>query len=114
MNIKTQDFCSKAERAARLMKSLANAHRLVILCRLHEGECAVGTLEKMLRINQSALSQHLARLRRDKIVTTRRDAQTIYYRLADTHADKIIRQLYSLYCQSTASAGMPTKTKGGK
>ncbi len=98
MNINTQEFGHQAGRVAALMKSLSNAHRLMILCRLHEGECSVGVLEKMLGINQSSLSQHLARLRKDAIVTTRRESQTIYYRLADAHAGQVIKQLYSLYC----------------
>jgi ArsR family transcriptional regulator, virulence genes transcriptional regulator len=100
MNIETKAFCTKAGRAAGLMKGLANAHRLMILCRLHEGECSVGELEKLVKLNQSALSQHLARLRRDGIVQTRREAQTIYYRLADVQAAKIIEQLYSLFCHN--------------
>jgi ArsR family transcriptional regulator, virulence genes transcriptional regulator len=100
MNIKTKEFCTRAGHAAALMKSLANAHRLMILCRLHEGECSVGTLEKLIKINQSALSQHLARLRRDRIVKTRREAQTIYYRLADGQAARIIEQLYVLFCHT--------------
>ncbi|MDD2324661.1 MAG: metalloregulator ArsR/SmtB family transcription factor [Alphaproteobacteria bacterium] len=96
MNIKA--FCPKAARAAALMKNLANPHRLVILCRLHAGECSVSELEDLVCLTQSALSQHLARLRRDKVVATRRDAQTIYYRLTDPKTAKIIKQLYTLYC----------------
>jgi DNA-binding transcriptional ArsR family regulator len=100
MNIEIEEFCSKADIAAGLMKCLANAHRLMILCRLHEGECSVGTLEKLIKINQSALSQHLARMRRDGIVATRRESQTIYYRLANAHAAKIVEQLYTIFCHS--------------
>lgn len=100
MNIKAKDFCTKADRAAMLMKSLANAHRLMILCRLHEGECSVGTLEDTVGLNQSALSQHLARLRHDGIVTTRRESQTIYYRLDDPQAARIVEQLYALFCHA--------------
>ncbi|MDR3423488.1 MAG: metalloregulator ArsR/SmtB family transcription factor [Alphaproteobacteria bacterium] len=92
------------------MKSLANAYRLMILCRLHEGECSVGALEKWLGLNQSALSQHLARLRRDGIVATRRESQTIYYRLVDAQASRIVVQLYSLYCHPTASP-LPKRRK---
>ncbi|MFA6279300.1 MAG: metalloregulator ArsR/SmtB family transcription factor [Bdellovibrionales bacterium] len=107
MNINTQEFGQQAGRVAALMKSLSNAHRLMILCRLHEGECSVGTLEKTLGINQSSLSQHLARLRKDAIVATRRESQTIYYRLLDDHAGRVVKQLYSLYCPSKP----PTKRK---
>lgn len=100
MNIETKAFCTKAGRAAGMMKCLANAHRLMILCRLHEGESSVGALEKLVKINQSALSQHLARLRRDGIVKTRREAQTIYYSLADEHAAQIVEKLYAIYCHA--------------
>lgn len=102
MNIKT--FCSRAEQAAALMKSLANAHRLMILCRLHQGECSVGALEGTVDIAQSALSQHLARLRRDGLVATRRESQTIYYRLADARTAKVIKELYALYCEAKPAA----------
>lgn len=98
MRIVAKKFSSGAERAARLLKSLANAQRLKILCRLHEGECSVGELEDFIGLNQSALSQHLARMRRDGIVTTRREAQTIHYRIADPKAVKIVRELYVLFC----------------
>ena len=80
------------------MKTLSNAHRLMILCRLHQGECCVSELEKNGKLTQSALSQHLARLRRDRVVATRRDAQTIYYRLADPKTARLIKELYALYC----------------
>ena len=96
MNIKS--FCTQAERAAALMKNLATAHRLMILCRLHQGECSVGALELTVPLAQSALSQHLARLRKDGIVRTRREAQTIYYSLADKRTARLIKELYALYC----------------
>lgn len=98
MNINIKTFCSRAERAADLLKNMANPHRLLILCRLHQGECCVGELETVVPLAQSALSQHLARLRKDNIVATRRDAQTIYYRLADPKTARIIKELYALYC----------------
>jgi DNA-binding transcriptional ArsR family regulator len=66
-----------------LLKSVANEKRLQILCILSNGEQSVGTLEKSVELSQSALSQHLARLRRDNIVDTRRDAQTIFYFISD-------------------------------
>jgi len=94
----TKSFCTKAQDAAGLLKSLSNAHRLMVVCRLHEGECSAGMLEEVVPLNQSALSQHLARLRREGIVTTRREQQTIYYRLADSRAAQLVNQLYALYC----------------
>lgn len=98
MHIIAKKFSSGAESASRLLKSLGNAQRLKILCRLHEGECSVGELEEFIGLNQSALSQHLARLRRDGIVATRREAQTIHYRITDPKAVKIVRELYVLFC----------------
>ncbi len=89
---------SNARRASRLLKALSNEHRLLILCRLADGEKSVGQLESMIGLSQSALSQHLARLRRDELVTTRREAQTIYYSLVGDDATQIIEVLYGLYC----------------
>lgn len=84
--------------AASLLKSLANDRRLMILCDLLHGERSVGELEDLIGLSQSALSQHLARLRRDRLVKTRRESQTIYYSLADSAAAKVIGVLYELYC----------------
>jgi DNA-binding transcriptional ArsR family regulator len=87
-----------AKRASRLLKALSNEHRLLVLCRLTEGEKSVGELERLVGLSQSALSQHLARLRRDELVKTRRNAQTIYYSLSGDHATKVINVLYQIYC----------------
>lgn len=86
-----------AERASQLLKAMGNAHRLMILCNLVEGERRVGDLERIVGLSQSALSQHLARLRRDGLVKTRRVAQTIFYSLAGDEAGAVIRTLYGLY-----------------
>ena len=75
----------RAHEASELLKALGNAHRLMILCQLVEGEKSVGELVRSIGLSQSALSQHLARLRRDGIVNTRRSAQTIYYSLEDEY-----------------------------
>jgi DNA-binding transcriptional ArsR family regulator len=88
----------KAERASGLLKAMSNQSRLMVLCQLHEGEKSVGQLEKVVGLSQSALSQHLARLRRDGLVKTRRDAQTIYYSLQGEEAVRVIKTLYELYC----------------
>jgi DNA-binding transcriptional ArsR family regulator len=101
MNIKT--FCRRADDVARLMKTLANPHRLMIVCRLREGPCCVGALQDIVGLQQSALSQHLARLRRDGLVKTRRDAQTITYSLADARTAKLMQTLFALYCDKGAS-----------
>lgn len=93
----------KAELASRLLKSLANERRLLILCHLIKGEKSVGELEKLVGLSQSALSQHLARLRKDALVTTRREAQTIFYSLASSNAQAVLATLYELYCADEAS-----------
>jgi DNA-binding transcriptional ArsR family regulator len=87
----------KAEIAATLLKAISNDKRLLILCALHRGEKNVGELEKIIGLSQSALSQHLARLRRDNIVETRRDAQTVYYSLNHKDIKTILQTLYDIY-----------------
>jgi len=84
--------------AARLLKALGNEKRLMLLCLLVEGERSVGELNARLDLSQSALSQHLAVLRGDDLVTTRRDAQTIYYSLAEGPAQRIIATLHGIHC----------------
>ena len=88
--------------AARLMRALANENRLMILCTLAEGELSVGELNDRISLSQSALSQHLALLREDGLVHTRRAAQSIYYSLAPGHAGRVIDLLHELYCDSGA------------
>jgi len=92
-----------ARRASSLLKAMSNQHRLMILCQLVPGEKCVGDLEKIIGLSQSALSQHLARLRRDDLVKTRREAQTIYYSLAGDEASAVIETLYGLYCGTDAT-----------
>jgi len=91
-------FPYNTSRACALLKSMGNQHRLMILYQLVTGEKCVGELVKILGLSQSALSQHLARLRRDNLVSTRREAQTIHYSLSGKEASKIIETLYGLYC----------------
>lgn len=88
---------------------MGNAHRLMILCQLIEGEHSVGELERIIGLSQSALSQHLARLRRDSLVTTRRSAQTIYYSLAGPEARGIIERLHDLYCRGADAPPAPRR-----
>lgn len=89
----------KAEQAARLMAALGQPKRLMALCRLVDTEMSVGALAESVGLGQSALSQHLARLRDLGIVATRRDGQTIYYRLASEDARRLIALLYDIYCR---------------
>lgn len=89
---------SHAQEAAQLLKALANENRLLILCHLAEGEKSVGELNDRVSVSQSALSQHLSVLRRDGLVETRREAQTIYYRLAEGPARRVVATLHDVYC----------------
>ncbi len=84
--------------AARLLKALANEHRLLVLCHLLEGERSVGQLNAELDLSQSALSQHLAVLREDGLVATRRESQTIYYRVASDAVSTVLTALHGIYC----------------
>lgn len=86
--------------AVHLLKGLANESRLMIMCVLSEGEVSVGQLNQRIKLSQSALSQHLAVLREQELVQTRRESQTIYYRLADTAAMNIIELLHDMYCET--------------
>lgn len=88
-----------SKRASILLKAMSNEYRLLILYQLLYEERCVGELERLIGLSQSALSQHLARLRRDNLVQTRRTAQTVYYSLVGSEASAIIRALYSLYCK---------------
>lgn len=111
MSIDLDKLQENARRASVLLKAMSNQHRLLILCQLATGEKCVSELEKMIGLSQSALSQHLARLRRDDLVHTRRAAQTIFYSLTGDEAGAVIETLYSLYCGTPESraAGIPDK-----
>ena len=88
---------NQAAEASELLKTLGNKWRLMILCCLQGGEMSVGALESALELRQSALSQHLARLRLDGLVKTRRDAQTIYYSIAQPDVMQLIEVLNQIY-----------------
>ena len=94
-----------AREASALLKAMSNEHRLLILCQLVPGEKSVGELVRLIGLSQSALSQHLARLRRDNLVRTRRDAQTIYYSIATAEPLAVLRLLYQLLCRGEHSDG---------
>jgi DNA-binding transcriptional ArsR family regulator len=87
-----------ADKASALMKTLGHKGRLMVLCQLANGEKSVGELSETLGIPQSPLSQHLSRMRKEGLVGTRREAQTIFYSLTADDAGKIIECLYGLYC----------------
>lgn len=91
-------FEAKVGAAADLLRALANERRLMILCQLGAGELSVGALQERLGLSQSALSQHLAILRDEGVVTTRRQSQTIFYRIANPAAVQLIATLAAIYC----------------
>ena len=93
-----EEMAANAATAAGLLRAMANRHRLMLLCLLNDGEQSVGQLNEVLQLPQSSLSQQLSVLRKDKLVKTRRDAQTIYYSLASAEVKTIIATLYQLYC----------------
>ncbi|MBI5264252.1 MAG: helix-turn-helix transcriptional regulator [Bradyrhizobium sp.] len=87
-----------ADEASDLLKALSNRHRLLIICQLIEGERSVGELAEFLNLRDSTVSQHLALLRKEDLVSARRDAQTIYYSIASDPAREILKTLYQAYC----------------
>lgn len=91
-------FEESASRAAGLLRLLGNEKRLMILCQLADGELSVGQIQPRVGLSQSALSQHLALLRDEGVVATRREGQVIHYRLADPAAARIIATLAELFC----------------
>lgn len=107
MTLDLEDLQHNARRASTLLKAMSNEHRLLILCQLSKTEKSVGELERLIGLSQSALSQHLARLRRDGLVKTRRSAQTIFYSLKGDEANTVIGTLYNLYC---ANPNQPTES----
>ena len=93
-----EQMAQSADRASSLMKTLGHKDRLMILCQLADGEKSVGQIADLLEISQSPLSQHLSRMRKEGLVETRREAQTIYYSLKSGEASRIVEVLYELFC----------------
>lgn len=100
--MKVAELQRSAARATSLLKAMSNSSRLLILCQLAEGEKSVGELERLVGLSQSGLSQHLALLRRKGIVSTRREAQSIYYSLASAEAEAVMATLYDVFCARSA------------
>lgn len=99
LKLSLADFEVQASQAARIMKSLGNEKRLMILCKLMElGEMSVIPMAEAVGLSQSALSQHLARMREEEIVDFRRDGQTLFYRVSDPNVIRIIKTLQSIFC----------------
>ena len=96
-------FERKATEVASILGALANERRLMILCRLVEwGEATVTALAEEVGLSQSALSQHLAKMRQEGLVTFRRDAQTLWYRIADPRIERLFATLHDLFCRDTS------------
>lgn len=91
-------MATHAAAAAELLKALAHPARLLVMCRLVDGEASVGELQQQVGLSMSALSQHLAVLRELALVSTRRQSQTIFYSLADGPALGVMQALYDAYC----------------
>lgn len=98
--ISLESMKGNASQAVALLKALSHECRLIILCNLLNGEMSVSELNETVPLSQSALSQHLARLRKDGLVTIRKEAQTVYYRINNDHVKEIISLLYDLYCKT--------------
>lgn len=95
---KLAELHDMASSACVLLKAMANEWRLIILCQLAEGEKTVGELQRTLGLSQSALSQHLAILRREKIVRSRKHAQSVSYSLTGDDATKVMESLHDVFC----------------
>jgi DNA-binding transcriptional ArsR family regulator len=109
MKIQPGEMEAAADQASELLKSLANRHRLLILCQLVDGERSVGDLAAFLKARDSTVSQHLALLRKDGLVQARRDGQTIFYSIASGPAQRVLETLFAIYCAPTpmcAEAGL--------
>ncbi len=91
-----------ADQASELLKALSNRHRLLIICQLVDGERSVGELAEALDLRDSTVSQHLALLRRDGLVSARRDAQSIFYSIASEPAREVLTTLYRVFCPGQA------------
>lgn len=93
-------FEAKADKVAETLKAIGNARRLMVLCKLVEhGEATVAALAQEVGLSQSALSQHLAKMREEQLVTFRRESQTLWYRIADRRVEALLDTLYNLYCK---------------
>lgn len=92
-------YAEGAAKAAEMLRSVGNEKRLLVLCLLIDaGEMSVGSLLEFIDVSQSALSQHLARMREDGLITYRREAQTLYYRIANPDVERLIATLKAIFC----------------
>ena len=102
---------NSAAAAEALLKALAHRHRLILLCQMTLGERSVGALAQALALRESTVSQHLALLRKDALVSARRDGQTVWYSIASDPARKLLETLYRIYCVPAASPASGKKRR---
>ena len=95
-----KELVENAEKASKLLKTMSNPSRLMVLCYLMNGECQVSELNQAIPLSQSALSQHLAGLRHAGLVATRRESQAIHYRLKSKAVSGVLEVLYRIYCEA--------------
>lgn len=98
------ELIEQARKASEMLKALSHETRLTILCLLSEGEKSVSEIEDIVSLPQATVSQQLARLRFDRLVNTRREGRTIYYRIANDNVGSVIESLYKLFCKPVRSA----------
>jgi DNA-binding transcriptional ArsR family regulator len=103
----------KAPQAADLLRQLANANRLLILCHISQEERSVGQLEQDLGIRQPGLSQQLGELRQSGLVKTRRESRSIYYSIADDRAEAVMAMLYEIFCKDAKSVTRRAREEEG-
>lgn len=103
---------NNTRKACKLLKSMCSEHRMLILCQLVPGEKTVSELQKISGLRQAAVSQHLSRLRNDKLVKTLRVGKNIYYTLASEEVSAVIETIYSLYCDSVSTLTLNSKRDG--
>lgn len=113
VEIPTSQFTRQAGEATRLLKVMANECRLLVLCFLAEtGELSAGELTERVGLSQSALSQHLAKLREEGLVTTRKEAQSVFYRISDPKAEQVLTLLHEIFCPELGREPQPAGKTG--
>lgn len=104
-NLAVEILCERAQEVAGLLKLVASEQRLLILCRLREGEASVGELVGLCSLSQASVSQHLAKMREGGILQTRREGTTIFYSLANAHVEALMEFLCDRFGASAPMAG---------
>ena len=113
VDLPTSEFTRQAGEATRLLKVMGNECRLLVLCFLAEaGELSAGELTERVGLSQSALSQHLARLREEGLVATRKEAQSVFYRVCDSKAEQVLAVLHQIFCPQLGRELQPALETG--